>query len=415
MKNIRFYTTIALFLLIGMFQKTYASDIKDYYVIKAKILSKETKKALIYATVKLENGSIGTISNSEGDFELKIPIKTPKVKILISHIGYKNIAKEFSIETQERVNIYMEEARIPLQQIDIHPYDANMIIRKMLSQVSSNYSNDPKLMRAFYREAIKKRRHYVSISEAITDLRKASYTKMQNDQVKIFKARKSQAVKKMDTLMVKLQGGPSTAILLDVMKNTNFIFDTQFFNIYNCKMKTITKIDDRLHYVISFNPKSDIDFPIPFGDLYIDTNNMALTYAKFSLNLENEDESSKIFISKKPNGLKFTPIQADYIVKYKQKAGKWHFNYVRGELAFKCKWKKKIFNSKYSVITEMAITDIKDSDALKFKNKERFKRTTVLSDNISKFQDDNFWGEYNTIEPDSSIQNAIKKLNKNSN
>jgi len=39
--------------------------------------------------------------------------------------------------------------------------------------------------------------------------------------VKIYKGRKASSVKKADTLMVRLQGGPSISMMLDVVKNTD--------------------------------------------------------------------------------------------------------------------------------------------------------------------------------------------------
>ena len=63
-------------------------------------------------------------------------------------------------------------------------------------------------------------RNYVSISEAVIDVYKGGYAnEYQVDQVKLFKGRKSADVEKMDTVLFKVQGGPNTTILLDVVKN----------------------------------------------------------------------------------------------------------------------------------------------------------------------------------------------------
>jgi hypothetical protein len=34
----------------------------------------------------------------------------------------------------------------------------------------------------------------------------------------------------------------------------------------------------------------------------------------------------------------------------------------------------------------------------------------ILNDKLSGFQDPEFWGDYNVIEPDKPIENAIKKI-----
>ena len=39
-------------------------------------------------------------------------------------------------------------------------------------------------------------------------------------------------------------------------------------------------------------------------------------------------------------------------------------------------------------------------------------KSIILADSNTGFQDLNFWGEKNIIEPENSIQNAIKKIKK---
>jgi hypothetical protein len=224
----------------------------------------------------------------------------------------------------------------------------------------------------------------------------------------------SQDVKKMDTLLFKLQGGPNTTLLLDIVKNPYNLLSHDFLQSYDFSLNSITKINEKLHYVIEFKQKKDIDIPLYYGMLYVESNNLALTSAKFSLNLENEKEASRLFIKRKPSGVKVTPTSANYIVNYYESDGKWYFNYARGEINFKCNWKRKLFNTNYSAMTELAITDRKADNVVRFKSYEKFKQNQVMVEEISNFADKNFWGAHNTIEPDQSIESAIRKLKRKS-
>ena len=47
------------------------------------------------------------------------------------------------------------------------------------------------------------------------------------------------------------------------------------------------------------------------------------------------------------------------------------------------------------------------------KKKDRLKPTVILGDAASGFSDPDFWGQYNLIEPDKSIEFAIQKIKKN--
>ena len=63
----------------------------------------------------------------------------------------------------------------------------------------------------------------------------------------------------------------------------------------------------------------------------------------------------------------------------------------------------------------MAITDWEPTEVRYEKPNNRnliLKPTTILVDETSGFQDPEFWGEYNIIEPEKSIENAIKKISK---
>lgn len=133
---------------------------------------------------------------------------------------------------------------------------------------------------------------------------------------------------------------------------------------------------------------------------------------EFSLDLSNPDKAAQMFVKKKPAGLKMTPTSTSYIVNYLEKNGKYYFNYSRSEVTFKCKWQKRLFNSNYTIMAEMAITDWSADKAEKYPYKESLKKNSVFEEEVTAFTDENFWGEFNTIEPDQSIQVALKKYGK---
>ena len=63
-------------------------------------------------------------------------------------------------------------------------------------------------------------------------------------------------------------------------------------------------------------------------------------------------------------------------------------------------------------MSELAITDRRADNIVKFGSQEVFRSTMVFTDKVESFTDVDFWGENNIIEPDNSIENAIKKLSK---
>jgi hypothetical protein len=146
------------------------------------------------------------------------------------------------------------------------------------------------------------------------------------------------------------------------------------------------------------------------GKFYIETTSYAISGAEFGFNLENKDEVASLFIRKKPLGVEVTPELASYMVKYREQDGKWYFAYSRAEVKFRVNWKKKFFHTTYTTMSEIAITDRTDQEVIKFAGKDKIRYADVFSDKVSAFADLEYWGEYNVIEPDQSIEAAIRRL-----
>jgi hypothetical protein len=232
------------------------------------------------------------------------------------------------------------------------------------------------------------------------------------DQVKLFKGRKSADVEKMDTILFKVQGGPNTTILMDVVKNPYILLSEEYNEIYTFHLSDVISIDDRLHYVVSFKQNEYVDDPFYKGRLYIDMEKLAISEAEFELNVENQEEAARMFIRRKPMSMSIIPERAVYRAKYTIDENRWYFSYARAEVKFKVNWKKKLFNSTYSTMSELAVTDRTYEGIEKFAGKERFRSNDVMNEKVYIFFDQGFWEGYNVIEPDQSIESAIKRLNK---
>ncbi len=404
--------------LIGFQNIAYSStlivnDTVDFKQYKGKIIDSKSKKPLVFATLLVNNTNISSITNTQGEFQLKIPKKYSKNLVTISFLGYTNKAIDFNTLNEDKIVITLETHIEKLSEIKINIENADALIREMLKNKQHNYFNFATSMTAFYRETIKKRRSYVSLSEAVIEVNKQSYLNRKNDLIKLYKARKSTDYNKLDTITLKLKGGPSSTLKIDVIKNTFEFFGNDVFENYQFKFANATKIDNRPIYVVNFKQKNHIKTPFYYGQLFIDANTYALISTKFHLNLDNKQEASRLFVVKKPKKADVTPIKASYQINYREKDGKWYFGYSRIELGFKINYDKRLFNSVYNLIMEIAITDWeKTTNINTIKFKDRLKPSIILSDEAQGFSDPEFWGKFNVIEPEKPIENAIKKIQK---
>jgi len=395
----------------------YDEELADTINIKAyfgKVVDSKTAKALPFATIEALGSNTATVTNIDGEFTIKIERNAAVSELKISYIGFQNkILSLANFSDQNAYTVELEQSAIQLKQVTIRPKDAMELISDVLANIRLNYSGQPMMMRGFYRETIQRGRNYVSISEAIIDVYKGSYVnEYQVDQVKLFKGRKSADVERMDTVLFKVQGGPNTTILMDVVKNPYILLSDEYLNIYDFRLTDVISIDDRLHYVISFNQKEYVEDPYYKGRFYIDMDKLAISEAEFELNVENQDEAARLFIQRKPMGMSILPERAAYRAKYTIEEDRWYFSYARAEVKFKVNWKKKFFNTTYSTMSELAITDRTYEGIEKFAGRERFKSNDILNEKVYIFFDQGFWEGYNVIEPDQSIESAIRRLNR---
>ena len=409
-KKIKLILISMILLLSASFFSSSAQN--TYITVTGFLKDSKSGDKITYATVTVPGTGIGTVSNSEGEFTLKISTALNAEYFEVSHLSYATKRYKIS-EALEKENTYLMELQpVQLKEIPVVPKEARDIVESAFNNIKSNYSDVPNMMTGFYREYIMQRRDYISISEAVIDIYKASYTSIQEDQVKIFRGRKATNVKKADTLMVQLQGGPKVLMLLDIVKNTDLSIALDNLDNYQFELGSVVNIDDQPNQIINFAPAVESEYPLYFGKLYISEENMAITRAEFSLDLRDADKAAGVFVKKKPIGLVFLPMSTSYLVTYKEQNGKQYLNYVRVDLKFRCDWKKKLFKNNYMMMSEMAITGRSEDNIAKFDNQEQFKTHMILSEKVEDLNDTDFWGEHNIIQPEESIENAIRKLSK---
>lgn len=405
--------TCVIFLTTNSIEKLHAQDTASFKEINGTVLDADNKSPLVFADIIVNQSNISTVTNSEGEFSLKVPLSMLHQTLTISYLGYQDKTLDIT-SFKDNAKIFLKPAYTELEAISITALNKSALelVLETLKKKNS-YTSENTLMTAFYRETIKKRKKNASLSEAVVKIHKQPYASYRNDHIELVKARKNTNYSRLDTIALKLQGGPFSNLYTDIIKYPEYIFTQDDIPNYNFSFGESTQINNNLIYVVNFEPKPEIKTPLYFGKLYIDARTLALTSALYSLNVENRELSSQMYIRKKPRKVDVYPTEASYRVNYRTSNGKWHYAYSNISLTFKVNWKGKLFNSVYTLNSEMAITDweLKDSKIADVKS-QLLRPTTILTDKASGFSDPRFWGEYNIIEPEKSIEAAIKKIQK---
>ncbi|WP_417362724.1 carboxypeptidase-like regulatory domain-containing protein [Galbibacter sp.] len=376
------------------------------------VVDAETNGELVFATITVDNTNISSVTNTEGEFTIKIPDSLINKDIAVSFLGYqKKIIPIRSLKSRNNI-ISLEPISINLKQIDlVVPKDALELVKQMLNNKGENYLENPVKMTAFYRETIKKRSKNASLAEAVAYIYKQPNSSGRKDIIDLYKSRKSSNYSRLDTVALKLQGGPFTPLFVDVMKYPEYIFGEDLISYYDFSFLKGSTINGKPVYVISFKQKEEVEEPLFYGKLYIDSATKALASAVFNLNVEDRDRASNLLVRHKPHDIEVYPTDASYRVDYRIQNGKWYYGYGNVQLAFVVNRKGKLFNSKYYVSSEMAITDWhQNGSGSNVRWRDRMKPSIIIADEASGFSDPEFWGAYNVIEPEKSIKSAISKI-----
>ncbi len=397
---------------LGVIASAYAHD--SFFTISGEVKDQSNKKKLQYVAIAVTGTNISTVTNEDGEFSLKIPDSIDVSEIIFSCMGYFSL--RLPISRQDELNktfLLVPNPRI-LKEIIIQSWsNPSQLIKEALSRVETNYSEQPSLSTCFYRETIKKGRNYIDIAEAIINVYKTEYSQnIVYDRVQLFKGRRLLSPKKSDTLSVKLLGGPTLAVHLDFVKDADILFDPGLLFHYKFEMQPFAVLDNRVQYVVKFEPQVIVSYPLFYGIVYIDQATLTFTRAEFSLDMHNRDKVTNLILHKKPRGLRFRPEEVSFLVTYTQKGDKSCLHYIRNKLKFKCDWKRRLFATNYEVVSEMVATDIQDENIENIPGKEAFKMKDALSDKLKDFGDVDFWGAYNIIEPTESLESAVGKLMK---
>jgi hypothetical protein len=388
-------------------------DTLAYKSYTGKILDNETKRPVVFANVILKGTSIGTVTNADGEFLIKAPANPDIQELEITHIGYASKLVNLSELEGDKTSILLSSVTLPIEAVTVSYGDPIELLQTAIKNIPKNYSVNPVMLKAFYRETIKQNRNYVGVAEAVLDIYKADYVNSAgSDRPLIYKGRKSQDFQKMDTVIVKLQGGPYVSLMLDIAKHPREILAEDLMDQYIFTYGGITSVQDRQATIIKFEPREGASIPLYRGSIFLDVENLAFMGMDFLLDEDKIDEAAPLFIRKKPASMRIDIESANYLVKYRVYEDTWYLSYVRSELNFRCKWEKKLFSSRYSLMTEMAVTDLDRENVTKYRYGETTKMSDILSEQVTQFEDPDFWGVDNIIKPDESIESAIAKLSR---
>jgi hypothetical protein len=169
---------VLLFLILLSSWSVFAQTIG----ISAKVVDKETKEPLIFATVGILGKPIGTISNMQGDFDFYFPSEHRNDNLVISTLGYNNYETPvWTLLASENLVIEMTKSTTVLQEVVVtDSLKGGEILNIALSRIEQNYPMTPYMVDGFYRDIKKVGGVYISLLEAAVKIYDEDYKTPRN-------------------------------------------------------------------------------------------------------------------------------------------------------------------------------------------------------------------------------------------
>ncbi|MFK7951463.1 MAG: carboxypeptidase-like regulatory domain-containing protein [Ekhidna sp.] len=409
--------------------------------ISGTVQSQTDSTSLEFAHIYLKNSTIGTYSNSEGQFVLHYPDTSSYDTLVISRIGYGEcIIPLLSSNTATSFSIYVQESKSYLDEVVIttHKDTVAAIVKKALRSMRKNYPTKLHYLEGFYRELSLRDDQYTRLIEASIGITESSYRQAQTtSKVKVRQIRKSEDYREYSwkfkrnedimNKMVKLAWGKQYAhhnniyrLLLNntVRSNRNLSSGkkkkaTDFVSKYDFEIAKVTKVDDEIYYHINYKkPLESSALGYFSGSMVINMNDYAIVEHSWGKYQHPYKENKFLNLYYKKQFLyKFHIIYSKIEDKYYPTYFESFEHSMRGTALYEDEetGEKKAQFNKITFMVNQVVTKKRDFDRIK--KREALEDELDLYD-VDQAYDSAFWANYNILLIDPLLKPAIEDLEK---
>jgi len=163
-----------------------------------------------YVHVYVAGSAFGTVTNSEGEYEVKIPYSSSPIKVCVSGVGFQKEIFEVQRQLNQEMNFLLKEAVYELNAVVItgNSVDsASLIYNTAVHFIRFNYPSKSHLIEGFFREVSLKDTAYTRLIEASIRVQEVGYQRNYfsnegetKNRVKILELRKSDDFKHYDVV-----------------------------------------------------------------------------------------------------------------------------------------------------------------------------------------------------------------------
>lgn len=392
------YIITAVFTIVTLFSHAQS---EMNFIVSGVVIDNETQAPLENASVGIASLPMGTLSNTDGQFLLKIPVALKDSSLIISHLGYvtyKHVIN--SLTGPKNLVIKLKPGFIFLGEVTVHEnaLDAEEIILKAVARIKDNYPAAPFILEGFFRTVLKEDDRYVHLIEAALKVYDKHFQRRLRhgitEDVQIIEARQSVDYATPLVRQVRKQNE-----IVDILDQNPVHYQRGLLNpgYFDYKIDTAFQSDKGLVYIISTIPGShkiyvaDETFAILKTIERINEGDEGYEHPEFSLN-------DSLIVRRM--------VYLESVSEFSEYNGKMYLKYLNEtdayEMLNKQDRKREFLIESYKefVVTNIIIADVKPSAKNESYN---------FKDNIvNKAYNPVFWNNYSTIHL-SPLNDFVKR------
>lgn len=382
-----------------------AFSVKGMIKIRGKVVDKTTREPVPYANVGVTGTYIGTASNMDGEFELKIPQRYRNDSMYISAVGFENQKLSIAKKADEGIVIIeLVSKNFKIDEVDIESKSlvAYKILKTAVEKLKTNYIQMPYNYDSYYRCEKK-------VNDRIIRLREAAVRIYDNlgyergDSYKVFKERNYRFLQVRRSFELNSLSDGSTnlddLLEMDVVRVRGNILNLNYINpvFYDVEIEKITEYENDSIWVISYKNKrkpslsstGDVYAKKYEGKIYVKKKDYAIVKNETQVEANNYSELGRSFyVQEDKLQWKRKSVKYNFTVIYRKQEGYYYLSYLNYNRSLKLQNKKDKRIKTEDIKTEMMVNKVITKKPEKIEKRAYY-------ENI-KF-DKKFWNSYNFL------------------
>ena len=371
------------------------SSLFSQKVIEGYILNSANGSPIPYVSIYASGFKVGTVSNNDGNFRLRLPNNVTSEEVQFSCVGFQTISRTFSFEHETTsYKIWMKENIAMLNEVVVSPADhAEKLIRAAINNISKNYPMEAEAVEYFnrltsYADTSMVKPFY--LIEALTKVEIPPYDdkKKRNPSVQVLQSRKFE-FERIDSLKTRFYNGLHIVQNGNVISQRSDIFNLSSLKYFDMEIVDTIQFQNTILYKIRFESASVSGTCSITGDQY--------AIAQLEIKHDYLHLSKKYYQSGD-----YRRLYEKYKIDYQWMTDAWRLALLTFESLSKNADGKVIFMSDKSILTghTSLLEKIKYQDQLQYRD--------VVLDRVGVY-DSTYWNDWNIILPDQRLAKILKE------